>query len=131
MLPQHIAPPDANRNRLTNRNRNRAAPMGNYAAHRGRATKVALKPAASALTAVEVAPPQTTDSIIMVAKKAAPAVTSSARDRVRSQTAVGGDGEARVAIWNRTTQRRVSGTAAPQVRKIPSWPRSWANFSLF
>ena len=93
MLPQHIAPPDANRNRLTNRNRNAAnssgwaAPMGNYAAHRGRATKVALKPAASALAAVEVAPPQTTDNIIMVAKKAAPAVTSSGRGRVRSQTA--------------------------------------------
>jgi hypothetical protein len=48
--------------------------------------------------------------------------------------AVGGDVEERVTIWNRTTQRRVSGTAAPQVRKIyhtPSWPRSWANFSLF
>jgi hypothetical protein len=54
----------------------------------------------------------------MVAKTAAPAVPSSARDRVRSQAAVGGDGEERVTIWNRTTQRRVSGMAAPQVRKM-------------
>ena len=35
--------------------------------------------------------------------------------------AVGGDGEERVTIWNRTTQRQVSGMAAPQRRRLAAW----------
>ena len=40
---------------------------------------------------------------------------------------------ARAARWGRvvgTAAGRGHPTGRPQVRKTPSWPRSWANFSL-